>query len=333
MLTDINPTVLNRLSLRIPKFLCLLVCLLQAHILTAQQEAYLFSYFTDNGEDGLHLAWSTDGKKWQALAEGRSFLQPKVGESQLMRDPCITQTPDGTFHMVWTTSWSGRTIGYANSRDLINWSEQMAIPVMSEEDSTVNCWAPEINYIPDSGQFIIYWASTITNRFAETSQSHPKGNQRNHRLYYTLTSDFQSFTPSQLLYEPGFSVIDGSIYPLADGTYAMFIKNETELPLAQKNIRLTYADRITGPYSEPGPPITGDYWAEGPTALLIGNTWHLYFDKYVEGSFGLLTSTDLQNWKDESAALHVPPDIRHGTAFSVPADFLRQLKAQTDMGE
>ena len=309
-------------------FLCLFVAFLTACNLTEEEkEVYLFSYFVGNGEDGLHLAWSEDGKTWQALNDGKSLLQPLVGESQLMRDPCITQTPDSTFHMVWTTSWDGQTIGYANSKDLINWSEQKAIPVMAHEDSVVNCWAPEINYIPEDNQFIIYWSSTITDQFPETADSHEKGKQRNHRIYYTLTSDFENFLPTQLLYEPGYTVIDGSIYPLEDGRYAMFIKNETELPEAEKNIRLAYAEEIIGPYSVAGPPITGDYWAEGPTALQIDGQWHLYFDKYRKDEFGLLVSDDLENWEEQSEQLNMPESMRHGTAFSVPASFLEELKS------
>ena len=55
--------------------------------LAAQQtpQRYLFSYFTDNGEDGLHFAASADGLTWTALNHGASFLQPQVG-SKLMRD-------------------------------------------------------------------------------------------------------------------------------------------------------------------------------------------------------------------------------------------------------
>ena len=98
----------------------------------AEPACYLFSYFIGNGEDGLHLAWSRDGYRWEALNEGRSFLAPKVGESKLMRDPCLLRGPDGTFHMVWTTSWNGKTIGYASSSDLVHWSEQQAIPVMAD---------------------------------------------------------------------------------------------------------------------------------------------------------------------------------------------------------
>ena len=55
-----------------------------------------------------------------------------------MRDPSICQAPDGTFHMVWTSSWTDRIIGYASSRDLIHWSEQQAIPVMMHEPEAHN---------------------------------------------------------------------------------------------------------------------------------------------------------------------------------------------------
>ena len=71
-------------------------------------KAFLFSYFTGNGEDGLHLAWSRDGYHWERLNGGKSFLRPEVGESKLMRDPCLLRGPDGTFHLVWTTSWKGQ---------------------------------------------------------------------------------------------------------------------------------------------------------------------------------------------------------------------------------
>ena len=38
----------------------------------SSDNCYLFSYFIDNGEDGLHLARSDDGYKWEALAGGKS---------------------------------------------------------------------------------------------------------------------------------------------------------------------------------------------------------------------------------------------------------------------
>lgn len=82
----------------------LAVCLLAQAPAPATGTAYLFSYFTGNGDDGPHFARSTDGLTWTAVDGNRSFLTPAVG-SKLMRDPSIARGPDGTFHMVWTTGW------------------------------------------------------------------------------------------------------------------------------------------------------------------------------------------------------------------------------------
>ena len=288
------------------------------------EKAILFSYFMGNGEDGLHLAYSLDGYSWKNINRGKTMLLPLVGESVLMRDPCITSGPDGTFHMVWTTSWSGKTIGYAHSTDLISWSKQVVIPVMVHEDSVMNCWAPEINYDPKEDNFIIYWSSTITDQFPETAHSTKNGKRRNHRIYFTTTKDFKTFSGTKLFYDPGFNVIDASITPVGE-KYAMFIKNETELPEAEKNISLVFADAITGPYGTPDKPITGDYWAEGPTAIEINGRWHVYFDKYRKHEFGLITSDDLENWTDESESLRMPDGIRHGTVFEVDRMILDNL--------
>lgn len=101
-------------------FILFVVSLFPGCQLKSDDKVFLFAYFMGNGEDGLHLAASTDGFTWETINDGKSILPPLVGESTLMRDPCITTGPDGTFHMVWTTSWTGNTIGYAHSKDLIN---------------------------------------------------------------------------------------------------------------------------------------------------------------------------------------------------------------------
>ena len=81
----------------------------------SEQEVYLFSYFKGNGEDGLHLAKSEDGRNWTSLKGDASFLQPELSRDKLMRDPCIIIGGDGLFHMVWTVSWTENGIGYASS--------------------------------------------------------------------------------------------------------------------------------------------------------------------------------------------------------------------------
>src|SRR4051812_45062203 len=90
------------------------------------ENCFLFAYFYTTGESGLHLAWSRDGLSFEPLNGGASYLKPEVGESKLIRDPGLMRGPDGIFRLVWTTSWAGKTIGYAESKDLIHWSPQRA---------------------------------------------------------------------------------------------------------------------------------------------------------------------------------------------------------------
>ena len=240
-----------------------------------------------------------------------------------MRDPCIIRGADGLFHMVWTVSWNDKGIGYASSKDLIKWSEQRYIPVMQHEDSARNCWAPEITYDKKSKQYMIYWATTISGIY----YSDPKvENGYNHRMYYVLTKDFKKFTETRLLYDMGFNVIDATIVP-DENRFVMFLKDETRNP-PQKNIRVATSKKLNEDYSDPSPPITGNYWAEGPTTVRLSGKWIVYFDKYRDHMYGAVQSSDLINWKDISDQIALPRGIRHGTIFSVTKDeFEKLLKA------
>jgi len=274
---------------------------------------YLFSYFKGNGEDGLHLAYSEDGCAWKTLNNDQSLLQPKVGESQLMRDPCIIRGGDGKFHMVWTAGWNEEGIGYAHSEDFIHWSEQKFIPVMEREPTARNCWAPELFYDDVQQLYMIYWATTIPGRFPETEST--GDDAYNHRIYYVTTKDFQTFSPTQLLYEQGFNVIDATIIK-EGGEYIMFLKDETRHP-PEKNIRIATSQSLTQGFGKPTEPITEDYWAEGPTVVNHDGQWIVYFDKYTEHQMGAVASTDLKNWEDISEKISFPEGTRHGTALKI----------------
>jgi beta-xylosidase len=282
---------------------------------------YLFSSFRDNGQDGLHLAWSTDGLHWTALNNDRSFLVPQVGKEKLMRDPCILRGPDGTFHMVWTDSWSDRTIGYAHSTDLLHWSPQIAIPVMKDEPTARNCWAPEIVFDETKKRFLIFWATTIPGRFPETDKS--SETDYNHRIYCTTTTDFRSFTPTRLFYEGGFNVIDATMLR-ANGKFYLIVKDETLKPVAKKNLRMASSDQIDGPFTDVTPPFT-DSWVEGPTAIRIGDNFFVFYDCYTRHRYGAVRSTDLKHWEDISTKISFPPGSRHGTVLEVSGEVVRGL--------
>ncbi len=292
---------------------------------TANNMARLFCYFKDNGEDGLHLAYSKDGLHWTALKHDSSFLAPTVGDEHLIRDPCIIQGPDGIFRLIYTVGWHDTGIGYAWSKDLIHWSEEKYIPMMKQVKGARNCWAPEVFYDHASGEYMIYWATTIPGRFPETDTSGE--DKYNHRIYYSLTKDFLAFTPAKLLYDPGFSVIDASIQQSA-GRYIMFFKDETLKPVAKKNIRISFSRHLTYGYGAPSAPITGRYWAEGPTALHRNTRWIVYFDQYTNDKMGAVVSSDLKHWTDISDKLTFPKGTRHGTIFQVSKRIFEQIVAR-----
>lgn len=302
---------------------------------------YIFAYFKGDGSDGLHLAASTDGLRWHALRGDSSFLRPTVGRDRIMRDPMVLQGPDGLFHMVWTVGLGLAKpegvqrepgIGYATSPDLVHWSEQRYLPVMAPEPAARNAWAPELFYDAAARRFLVFWSSTVPGRFPVTDGQLRKGRSWDpgwdHRIYSVTTTDFRSFSAPKLLYDDGFNVIDATM-ARSGSRYLLFVKDETDQPnTPRKYIRMATGRSPEGPWSSASPPITGAYWAEGPTALPIDGIWHVYFDKYMEGKYGVVVSSDLAHWTDLSDRLVMPPGARHGTAFEVSAGVAEALEGK-----
>jgi hypothetical protein len=299
--------------------------------LLAADDVYLFTYFTRNGEDGLHLAWSEDGYKWEAIAGGRSVLKPEIGSKEkLLRDPCIARGPDGTYHMVWTSGWWERGIGYASTKDFITWSEQREIPVMAHEPAARNTWAPEIVFDDAKGEFVIFWATTIPERFPETTGA--SEDQLNHRIYATRTADFQTFTPTELFYDPGFSCIDLT-FLRADGKQWAIVKDETKFPDPKKHLRLATTASVQGPIGPLGEPFSpSGLWVEGPSAIKIGDWYFVYFEAYMKKHYCAMRSRDLQTWEDVTAQVQfiapgTPERMKHGSVTAVPRALIEQLRA------
>ena len=281
---------------------------------------YVMSYFIGNGESGMHLCWSEDGLNWKTLNDGKTFMSPTIGEHKLVRDPSIVQAPDGAFHMVWTISWTQRGIGYAHSKDLINWSEQKLIPIMEGEPTVRNCWAPELFYDVPNETYYIFWASTIPNRFEGIGSE----DNYNHRQYHVTTKDFVTFTPTKLYFEPGHNVIDAFLAKEGE-QYLLFYKDETLRPTAKKSIHLAIGKSPAGPF-EPQMEIGHTNWIEGPSAIKIGDYWYVYYDCYRAGHYGAVRSKDLKTWENITDKLSFPRGVRHGTIFRVAPEIIQGLQ-------
>ena len=286
-----------------------------------RDRVFLFSYFKDGerkdgrkiaGGAGLYLAWSADGFEFHPVGKGHVW-RPAL--SPMMRDPFIARGPDGVFHMVWTTGWNEKSIGHAVSDDLIHWRDEALIPVMANEPTAINTWAPEIFYDDRAGRFLIYWSSTIPGRFPETQGA--GDGAYDHRVYYTTTPDWMTFAPAKLLLEPGRSCIDADIIKWRE-QYAMIVKIETLKPPA-KWLVVTTADSPEGPWGPVSGPITrpGD-WSEGPSAIVVDGAARVYFDRYVARKYAAVTSTDLKTWTYVEG-LRIPRGARHGNIILLEA--------------
>ena len=282
----------------------------------SQNDAYLFTSFREPANEGLRLLYSYDGYRWSDC--NKIFLVPRIG-SGVMRDPSMVQGSDGRFHLVWTCGWKGdKGFGYSSSKDLIHWSEQQFIPVMQHEDSVVNVWAPEIFHDKNSNQFIIVWASTIPHKF-------PKGVEdeyNNHRLYFTATSDFKSFSPAKLFFDPGFSSIDAVLLRRGHNEYVQVLKDNTR---PNRNLKVSFAGNPLGPYSNPSLPFT-ETLVEGPSVVKVKDEWLIYFDMYGKKIYGAMKTKDFKVFTDVTREVFLPEKHKHGTIVPVKARLVKQIK-------
>ena len=291
--------------------------------------SYVFVHFVKNGADGLHLAVSDDGYRWERVNDGLTVMVPTVGKSKLVRDPCVVRGPDGLYHMVWTSGWNENNIGYARSKDLVHWSPQQEIPVMAHEPDVLNTWAPEIVYDDRRGEYLIHWASTIPGKFTQTAGTSEE--KYNHRIYATTTRDFKNFTPARVFYDPGFSVIDATFIKY-QGKDFLIVKDETVKP-PKKYIQVASAPDLQGPFGVLGAPVTAKgLWSEGPTGLQIGDHAVMYFDAYMDQKYVGMRSRDMVNWEDVTGQMHFPDEgtplrMRHGTVIPIPRSLAKQLRA------
>ena len=283
---------------------------------SCSSKAYLFTSFHEPADRGLRMLYSYDGYHWNDL--DTVLLKPEVGNQKVMRDPSMVQGPDGTFHLVWTSSWrADKGFGYASSNDLIHWSKERFIPVMDHEPTTVNVWAPELFYDDEQKQYIIIWASCIPGRFEKGIEE----DSNNHRMYVTTTKDFQSFTPTRLFLDPKFSVIDCVILKRDENDYVLVLKDNTR---PERDIKVAFSNTALGPYTNVSKPFT-EQFTEGPSVVKVKNDWLIYYDSYRKSIYGAASTRDFVNFRDITNEVSVPKGHKHGTILTVKKKVVKDL--------
>lgn len=290
----------------------------------SNENAYLMGYFRSGpGQthkvEQLHYAYSRDGKIWYELHENRPVWATTLGEG-ILRDPFIGRGPDGRWHLVFTIRPRGASIGYAVSDDLIHWSEERLLPLMADIPDAVNCWAPEFSYDSETGEFLVYWASSTGKDLS------------NSKHYAARTKDWVTFSKTELFYDPGFQTIDASLAE-HDGKYYMAVKDEAYVYEPERHPQppmnyVAVADRLEGPYETIPGVQTPDY-TEGPEFLWIEaeRKWLLLYDYWAYGKFGVMESEDMVHWSGEleTSQVRFPYRARHATVFPVSEAELSRL--------
>jgi hypothetical protein len=197
---------------------------------------------------------------------------------------------------------------------------------MDHEPTALNAWAPDLFYDELKRQFVIVWATSIPGRFpaSDSVAERTSRGRADHRLYYVTTKDFKSYSHAALLYDGGFSAIDGTIARKGD-TYYLVMKDETFMP-PHRYLRIAKSRSATGPYGPASPPFT-DLHTEGPSVLHSGDYWYVYYDEYTRGHYGAVRTKDFEHFEPFRDSLKTPRGIRHGSAFLAPETVLRGLLA------
>ncbi|TDS10301.1 glycoside hydrolase family 43 protein [Sphingobacterium paludis] len=294
----------------------LVFVLVTSLLASCQRDVYLFTSFREPANEGLRYLYSTDAYHWKEIPG--VYLKPTLGSQKIMRDPSMLRDKNGWYHLVWTIAWKGdQGIGYARSKDLIHWEQEKIIPVMAHEPTTVNVWAPELFYDEDEDRFVIIWASTIPHRFPKDAEAE----DNNQRMYYTTTKDFDTFTPTKLFADPGFSIIDAVIVKKEKDNYVLVLKDNSR---PNRNLKVAFADNPLGPFTDVSAPFS-DYLTEGPSVVKVGNEWLIYFDSYGSKSYEAVATKDFKHFEKVNHKIGVPEGHKHGTIFKASQRDLKRL--------
>ncbi|WP_455585594.1 glycoside hydrolase family 43 protein [Bacteroides sp.] len=292
------------------------VCTVLLFSCHAEKELYVSTSFHEPATEGLRFIYSEDGIHWDSIAG--VWLKPEVGVQKVMRDPSIVRSADGTFHLVWTSSWKGDNgFGYACSKDLVHWSEERLVSVMAHDSTTVNVWAPELFYDDEKDEFMVVWASCVPYKFKKGIEDE----FNNHRLYYITTKDFNTISETRLYYDPGYSSIDATLVKRASNDYVLVVKDNTR---DNRNIKVAFGPSPTGPFGPTSEPFTSEF-CEGPTVAKVKDDYYIYFDDYRRKIFGAVKTKDFIHFTDETETVCMPEGHKHGTIFKAPVSIVKNL--------
>ena len=278
--------------------------------------AYLFAYFRNdakstNGEN-VFYAVSKDGYNYEALNGGVPVASASQGTGH-SRDPYIMKAQDGAEYKYYMVATDANTTNNYNntglhtwgSNDLITWDE-LANPQFATDKGggsktiTNMCWAPEAIWDPVEGKYMVYFATNEADSAANESA----------KIYYSYTADFRTFSEKQVLFDPGYGVIDADITPYGNG-YVMLYKKEASSGTGAKKVWYTFKtgkspSNSDGEYDAANAKIfesVSNTQAEGPQVFPISGTssYGVLVDYFSDGGFGFSYTSDFESYSKISA--------------------------------
>ncbi|MBB6019071.1 uncharacterized protein YjdB [Paenibacillus sp. JGP012] len=310
-----------------------------------QPDAYFFAYFTGEYEGGEEISFATaeDPLFWKALNNGKSILQSKMGEKGL-RDPFVIRSAEGDkFYMLATDLKMGESTDFDQaqitgshymmvweSEDLVNWSEPRMVKVAPK--TAGNTWAPEAIYDRVTGEYIVFWASSMKNTETYGDYDGRPAGQYN-VMYYATTRDFYNFSEPKVMIDESLPTIDTTFIEHNDMLYR-FTKSEVNTKVYVEKAPNFYYDKdgiaenglqydaVPGTRDNKLGLIGKNGNNEGQTIFkdIHKDKWYLFLDSWpyhVRYTTDLDSSTQYMNNVLSSDQYALPPGPRHGTVIPI----------------
>lgn len=294
---------------------------------------YIFAHFREDSTgyaERIHFLLS-DGDtplRWRPLWGGRPVLTSGIGTSGV-RDPALVRDDNGMFHILATDLrvWGGDEAGWDHWRrygsqslilwdspDLLSWEGPRQVTVAPPEAGMA--WAPEVTRDPATGEYLVFWSSTL---FSPSDVERQEDTYS--RILYCRTRDFVNFSSPQIFIDDKRDIIDTALIQ-ENGKVYRFSKQEG----SSHDSWGLYQEVGTGLFDHNFVVVSrriGSELYQNVEAPIIvkdphDQRWYLFLDQYSEAPQGyfVLESTDLDSgtWRPTSRReVSIPPATKHGT--------------------